>query len=139
MALTAVLAKELILYIGTDVLAQATDFDLEVNKETVDITTLDAAGWKKFLVDLKEWKVSVSALFLRGTEGASETANEEVLSSLINSDAAISLAIKSATVGDQYVTGSAFLTSYKMSGSVGDKVTWSSDFQGTGALSLSTV
>ena len=139
MALSALLAKAMALYIGTDKLALVTDFDLEVNKETIDITTLDAAGWKQFLVDLKEWKISFSAIFTNGTEGANETGNEEILYSLVNSDSTLTAVLKTAVTGDQYVSGSAFLTSFKQSGGVGDKITWSGELQGTGALSLLTV
>lgn len=138
MALSAVLSKEMIVYIGTDVIAFATDFDFEVNKETIDITTLSAAGWKAFLVDLKEWKISTSGLLTRGTEGANETGSEELIASLIGSDATLTVAVKTGVPGDQYITGSAFLTSFKKSGSVGDKITFSAEFQGTGAFTLPT-
>jgi len=138
MALSAVLAKEMIVYIGTDVVAFTTDFDFEVNKETVDITTLSSAGWKAFLVDLKEWKVSSSGLFTRGTEGANETGSEELLASLIGSDATLTVSVKTGVTGDQYITGSAYLISFKESGSVGDKITYSIELQGTGAFTLPT-
>lgn len=138
MALSTFLSKEMLLWIGTDLVAFTTDFDFEVNKETIDVTTLSSAGWKAYLVDLKEWKVSFSGLVTRGTEGATETGWEELLTSLIGSDSTLTISIKTGVGGDQYITGSVFLTSLKMSGSVGDKLTYSGEMQGTGAFTLPT-
>jgi len=139
MALSAVLSKEMLVYIGSDVVAFTTDFDFEVNKESIDVTTLSSSGWKAFLVDLKEWKVSFSGLVTRGSEGASETGWEELLASLIGSDATLTISIKTTTSGDQYITGSVYLTSLKMSGSVSDKLTYSGEMQGTGAFTTPTL
>jgi predicted secreted protein len=139
MALSAVLSKDMLISIGSNVIGFATDFDFEVNKQTIDITKLSSAGWKEFLVDLKEWKVSTSGMFTRGTPGANETGSPAMLASLIGSDAVVTISIKTAVTGDQYVTGSAYITSFKNSGSVGDKIKFSADFQGTGAFTLPTV
>jgi len=139
MALEPKLSKQLTLSIDGDVIGFATDFDLEVNKEVIDITTLSAAGWKEFLVDLKEWKISYSGLVTRGTPGTNEIGSEGLLSSFIGSDAAVAIILKTSTTGDQYVTGNAFILSHKESGKVNDKMTFSGELQGTGALTLANV
>lgn len=122
--------------ITNETLAFATDFDFEVNKETIDITTLASAGWKSFLVDLKEWKVSFSGLVTRGVPGAGEISYDELMTSLIGSDTDFTVIIKTTTTADQYHIGQAKLMSMKASGSVGDKLTYSGEMQGTSVLNL---
>jgi predicted secreted protein len=139
MALSAVLSKELSIYQGTNAIAFATDFSLEINKAAVDITTLSASGWKAYLVDLKEWKISVSGLMTRGTTVGSQVGSEQLITSLLGTDTALTCQVKTAVTGDQYVTGSAYLTAIKESGSVGDSVKVTYEFQGTGTLSTATV
>lgn len=62
------LSKNFSVIIGGEVVAFATDFSLEINKETIDVTVLRDDGWKQFLVDLKDWSVSFSGLITRGDE-----------------------------------------------------------------------
>lgn len=68
MATTPKLSKEFSLIFDGTAIAKATDFSLTINKENIDITTLDSAGWKEKLVDLKEWAVSFSGLVVRGSK-----------------------------------------------------------------------
>ena len=134
MALTARLTKSISISSGGDVIGFATDFEISINKEVIDVTTLSASGWKEKLVDLKDWKVSVSGLVTYGTPGANEIGSEDLLASILDSDVAVTLLITSGVAGDSQKTGSAFLTAYNESGSVGDKITFSAEFEGTGEL-----
>ena len=122
--------------ITNETLGFATDFDFEVNKETIDITHLSSSGWKEFLVDLKEWKVSFSGLVTRGVPGAGEISFDELMTSIIGTDTPLISVIKTTTSGDQYFIGEAYLISMKDSGSVGDKITYSGELQGSGVISL---
>lgn len=117
-----------------DTIGYCTDFELQVNKEPIDITTLSATKWKEFLVDLCEWKVSGSGLVTYGTPGASEIGSEGVLTSLLDTDTAATLIMTSGESGDQYISGSAFLVSFSKAAQVGDKQTFNFEFQGTGEL-----
>lgn len=135
MATTPILTKELVLQIGTDTVARATDYSLTINKETVDITTLDSPGWKEKLADLKEYSISFGALVTRGTVGASETDYDELLTSLIGTDTALAWTLIDGEAGAVVsLAGNAFLNSLDLSGSVGDKVTYTGGMEGTGAI-----
>jgi predicted secreted protein len=112
----------------------ATDFNLEINKETIDVTTLASAGWKQYLVDLKEWKVSFSGLVTRGTPAANEVGYEALITSLLGTDTPVISILKTSTTNDQYTIGQAYLVSLKQSGQVGDKITFSGELQGHGIL-----
>ena len=119
-------------------IGMATDFDFEANKETIDITTLDDDGWKQFMVDLKEFKVSFSGLFTRGSESGKISYND-LLNSLVGYDTKVIVGIKPKTGNDQYFIGEGYLISCKNSGGTGDKITYSGEIQGAGPLSLINV
>ena len=76
---TPILSKELVILYGTDVVARATNFDFEVNKEVIDITSLDAAGWKQIMAGDKSWKLSFSGLVTKGSTEAGKTDYNELL------------------------------------------------------------
>ncbi len=116
--------------------AFATEFGIDINKTTVDVTTLASSGWKQFLVDLKEWKISFSGLSTRGTPGASETGSEQLILSMVGTDTPFTIIVKSAVSLDQYVIGQGLLTSLKESGSTGDAKKFTGELQGTSVFSL---
>lgn len=65
MAIVPILSKEFTIIYGGEVIAYATDFSLEINKEIIDITKL-GDSWKNKLVDTKEFKVSFNNMVTRG-------------------------------------------------------------------------
>ena len=64
MGTTPILSKEFAIIYGGEVIAYATDFSLERNKEIIEILRL-GSNWKEKLADLKDWKVSFNALVTR--------------------------------------------------------------------------
>jgi hypothetical protein len=65
MAIVPILSKEFAIIYGGEVIGYATDFSLEINKETVDITKL-GDSWKNKLVDTREFSVSFNGMVTRG-------------------------------------------------------------------------
>ena len=108
-----------------------TGFSLEVNKETVDITSFSSAGWKAFLVDLKDWSISYDAIVARTGTGTYETMLVDLLADTTSK--AVTFVDSAATTT---FSGNGHLTSLSLSGSVGDKQTYSCSIQGTGALTI---
>jgi len=135
MATETILSKEMTLSYDSKVIALCTDFTLEINKEEIDITSLNSDGWKEKKVDLKEWSVSFNGLVTRGTD-ATYSVYDDLLADILDTDTAITVAMAdtdgSATIS---LSGSAFLTSLQTGVKVGDKVTFSGKLSGTGALS----
>lgn len=125
------LAKTAVLKLDGVAIGKLTGWSLEVNKETVDITSFDSAGWKEFLVDLKDWSVSFDGIVTRTGTGD----YEELLTDLIGSDTAIAFLLDDSAASTT-IGGSCFLTSLPISGAVGDKQTFSGTLQGTGALAI---
>jgi predicted secreted protein len=123
---------------GSNDVIKLTGWSLEVNKETVDVTSLDSAdAWKEFLVDLKEWSLSFDGIVVR-EQDALLTDFQGLLEDLITSDTAVTVLITESGSGYTTLTigGSGFLTGLPLSGSLGDKQTFSGTVQGTGALTL---
>lgn len=150
------LSKELIIKLwdvtanAWETVARTTSYSFEVNKETIDVTSFDSDGWKEFLVDLKESDLSGDSLVLRTTESG-KINYEELLSSLIGSDTLIAVQLinpnaASLATGDtdtpaeakayahEILTG--FLTSLSLSGSVGEKQTFSWAVKPSGKVTL---
>jgi predicted secreted protein len=122
---------------GTNNLIKLTGWSLEVNKETVDLTSIDSpSAWKEFAVDLKEWSLSFDGIVVR--EDATTLKDYQgLLESLIDSDTAVSVFINetgSTAYSTLTLAGSGFLTGVPLSGSLGDKQTYSGTVQGSGAL-----
>ena len=141
------LAKELILKIynvaaaAYVTVARSTSYSMEVNKETVEVTSFDSSGWKEFLVDLKDWTLSADGIVLRTTEAGSRN-YEDLLTDLIGSDATMIMQLVNpamytdTTDGATYAheVGNVHLTSMPLTGAIGDKQTYSMTAQGTGEL-----
>ena len=125
------LSKTASITYGGVAIAKLTGWSLEINKETVDITNLDSAGWKEFLVDLKDWSISFDGIVTRTGTGD----YEELLADMIATDTAVAITIAD-TAASTTISGNGFITSLPITGAVGDKQTFSGSIQGTGALSI---
>lgn len=134
MATVPVLSKSMSIKWGGKIIARTTDFSFEVNKEIIEITTLQSAGWKEKLADLKDWKVSFNALVTRGADATFQV-YDAILADFLSSDNPVTIVMADSGAGFTLtLTGTAILTALSTSVSVGDKVTYSGTFEGTGGL-----
>ena len=137
MATDPILSKAMTLSFNSKVIARCTDFTLEINKEVIDITALDAAGWKKKLVDLKDWKVSFNGLITRGSD-TTYGVYDDLLSNILTSDSTVPVAVTDTDAsGTITLSGNAFLTALNLAAKVGDKASYSGTLEGDGELALS--
>lgn len=134
MATTTKLAKEMSITYDGDLLLLVTDYSFTVNKEAVEVTTFDSAGWKEFLSDLKDWSISGTGNWGKGTPDANEAGYDELMTELKGGTAAVAVVFQGTDSGDFIETGTGFLTSLDGSGSVGDKGSFSFEIQGTGVI-----
>lgn len=131
-------SKEILLKYNGKIIARANSFSLEVNKETIDVTSLDSGGWQRVIGGMKNWSCSCDSLVTRGTV-VGEINYHDLLTELVNNDDPIEMIITTSTVGDKYVKGNVVLTSLSQSGSVGEVLTYSASFTGDGAIVQATV
>jgi predicted secreted protein len=135
MADTPILGKELAILYNAEVVARATDYDFELNGETIDISSLDSNGWQELMKGDLSWKITFSGLVTKGAPATGYADYNALLEDLKTSQDAVTVGLKHGTPATfNYQTGSAFLTSLKLSGKYGDKVTYQGTLTGTGKL-----
>ena len=132
------LSKEFVIIVSGKTIARCLDFDLEINKETIDLTTLDSGSWREILGDQKSWSVSFNALIPRTVSGSTAT-YADLLEHIKADGAGVTIAVGEKAQGGKYEEGVAILTSLSASFSVGDTASFSGTLEGTGALETKTV
>ncbi len=117
-------------------LLKATTASIELSVDLPDATTKDSAGWSEFFAGVRSWTLSSDGLIDYASDAKVET--DELVTMLINRTAVI-VEFSTATSGDMKLTGSAFITSISQTADMESPAGFSVSFQGTGALTQSTV
>lgn len=114
--------------IGANKIAEIANWSLDLGADDIDITSFDSQGWKEYLAGLKEWSGSLEGNFM-----PEDTNGQKAILAAWLSGTALTFTLKvSDTVS---FTGNAFVKP-SIEVPVDDKVTFSCDFTGTGALEL---
>jgi len=120
-----------------DISAFCEEVSLSRDIETAEVTTFGDDA-KEYITGLSDATVSFSGKFDAGTASAVDP----VLSGILGQDATVSWAyrVNSASVSttNPEYQGEGILTSYEVSGGVGDAVTFSAELQCTGAITRAT-
>jgi predicted secreted protein len=117
------------------IIGKMTDASFSFSHEPRDITTKDSAGYRELLEGLRSWSMSSSNLF-----AFDATYGVEELRTAITGRTKLTLRWGTQASGDQYVQGSAYLTSLEEnSPGAEDNVTFSVTFEGTGAPTLASL
>jgi len=107
-------------------------------ENTVDVaeTTTMGSEVKTYVSGQSDGTISISGKW----DGTASTGPHVILSGLIGLETTSSFEIgpEGSTTGKQKVLGECFLTDYKLSAPVGDVVTFTADFQVTGAVTVTT-
>lgn len=119
------------LYSGANLLGLGTSCSLSLNTDLRDISNKDTAGWKKVLAGQKTWTMSGEHL-----AAFSETYNYTYLLNLQLNGTALTLAMKTNVATNWYMSGTAYITSIQVSAPNAQNTTFSIQFQGDGALTL---
>jgi predicted secreted protein len=133
-----IVSNEILVKYNSKIIARANSFSLDINKETIDVTSLDPAGWRRIIGGMKSWSASSDSIVTRGSV-AGEVNYHDLMLELFNNDVPVELIITSAVVGDQYYKGNVIITSLSQSGSVGETITYSVSFDGDGPITQATV
>ena len=125
--------KEGTVKIGSDVIAETISWQIQETGETVDTTTLDnSKGYRTHLHTLKSWEGSIECLW-------DETDSSGQGAVTIGASVTLSVYPEGDSSGDIYYSGTATVTQIQRQASVDGRVEASFSFQGTGALTQSTV
>lgn len=114
--------------LGTNKIAEISNWSLDLGADDIDVTSFDSDGWKEYLAGLKEWSGSIEGNF-----DSTDTAGQKAILNAWLNGTKLSFTFEvSAGVtftGDAYVKPSIEVP-------VDDKASFSCDIQGTGALTL---
>ena len=117
--------------VSTNTIAEIVSYSYEETADVFEDTEL-SDGAKSFVVGQTGWSGSAECHF-----DESDTSGQGALD--IGSSVTLALYPEGDTSGDTYRTGTALVTNRSVSGGGGDTVKISFSFQGTGALTESTV
>jgi predicted secreted protein len=142
MATTGVFnGTNLVILVGTEVVAHAKNCSLSVKANLPDASTKDSAGWAEHISGQMSWSLKTDGLATVQPTNAAYVVGD-IFSALTNRT---SVTVKFTTysggaviTGDLYWSGSAFVESLDMTADMEAPVTFSASFTGTGVLTQAT-
>ena len=129
---------DMIIKIGTEIVALQKGATLNRSAETIDKTTKSSGGWKEFVASFKEWSIDCEGLYTLPT--ASGTSAFRLLEdAFVDGDPVTVEFVLSDTTGVSTgdtvgFTGQALIVDFPLEAPQDDGVTFSVSLQGTGAL-----
>lgn len=123
------------LYLGAPgtAVAHSTSDSMELNGETIDVTSKDSAGWKELISGLKSGSFSGEAFF---DEDAAYGFSD--LFALFNAGTPIALRFSDELSGNKYYSGNCLITSLSREAGNEEAMTFSYSLELTGALAEQT-
>ena len=134
-----VLSKSILVKYDGKIIAKATSFSLQVDKEEIEISHLQSGGWKEAIGGKMSWSVSADAFVTRGAVTSGETDYHALMLELMDDDIPAEIILTSNVTGDKFYSGKALITSISQSGSTGEVLTYSVSFSGNGPLQQKSV
>ena len=126
----------LVIKVGGVAILKATTASLEISVDMPDATTKDSAGWAEFFAGVRSFTLSSDGLIDYATAAAVET--DELVAMLIARNT-VAVTFATATAGDMLLSGNAYVSSISQTADMESPSGFSVTFQGTGALTQSTV
>jgi len=117
------------IWVSPNKIAEMTSWSLELSVDTIDTTNFDSSDWGEFLMSFKSWTVSSEGNFK-----PDDTQGQMALISAYLNSVPVTLLLKVAS-GDEF-QGQAYVTSVSIENPVDDKVAFSCELQGTGAITV---
>lgn len=119
---------------GSVKVANCVTSEFSITMAVRDTTNKDNSGWKTGLGGVKSWSGSCSGMF---DQLANYTFDQ--LFALIDARTPITLYFSTTVTGDKKYSGSALITSLKKTFPAEENVTFDMSFEGTGALTETTL
>ena len=114
--------------LGTNKIAEISNWSLDLGADDIEITSFDSEGWKEYLAGLKEWSGSIEGNFVADDiNGQKAILNAWLNGTKLSFTFEVSAGV--TFTGDAYVKPSIEVP-------VDDKASFSCDIQGTGPLTL---
>lgn len=131
---------DLRVYMGGNPIGYATECTLNIDMATVEVLHKDSAG-NSAEVDAStiSWTMSCSGFVSEDTTINTVTVEDQTaLQDAILARTSLTLKWSTGATGERLLTGSAYITNYSETGSVGETATYTVNFTGDGALTAGT-
>lgn len=125
-------ATDLKWFIGSKYLAEQTNGTIDCTTDQIDVTSKDNDGWKDKLAGLKDWKGSAEGIVDYASGGSNKYDYNGLMDAWLNRTT-LSVSFKLGT-GGTILSGSAYISSFQTNAPMEDKVSYSLEFEGVGAL-----
>ena len=136
----------LVVLVGTEVVAHSTSCSLTVSADLPDATTKSSGGWADQIAGLRSWSLTTDGLTTVEPTGTNYVVGD--IFSALNGRGVVTVkftTVDNSTVGgvtpvtgDVIYSGSAFIESVDMTADMENPVTYSVSFKGTGPLTIAT-
>lgn len=126
--------KDMILKIGTTVIAGRTTGSINFTADMLDATTADSVNFKEFIAGEKNATLSVGGLY---DPAAAEGADEAV--AYLIAGTSVTWYYGGVVAGQHYWTGSALISSVSIQGDKNTLSAYTIELQNTGEVSVATV
>jgi predicted secreted protein len=131
----------LVVLVGTEVIAHSTSCSLTVSADLPDATTKSSGGWANQIAGLRSWSLTTDGLATVEPTGTSYVVGD--IFSALNGRTTVTVKFTTATgstpiVGDLVWSGSAFVESLDMTADMESPATYSVSFTGFGQLTQAT-
>jgi predicted secreted protein len=142
MATTGVFnGTNLVVLVGSEVIAHATSCSLSVSADLPDATTKQSGGWAEEIGGLRSWSITTDGLATVEPTGTNYVVGD--IFSALNGRTSVTVKFTTATgstpiSGDLIWSGSAFVESLDITADMESPVTYSASFTGTGVLTQAT-
>ena len=123
--------SEGIVKIGTNTVAEVTGFSFDETADTIEDTSLSDSA-RTYVSDLTSFSGSIDCMW-----DETDTTGQGAMTA--GASVTLNLYPEGASTGDTYYSGTALITSISRANAIGAMVTASFSFQGTGALTSTTV
>lgn len=135
MATTGIMNGTLLgVYVGSTLVAHATEGSISLSMDTRDATTKDSSGYRDLLEGTRSGSISVSALYADDS-----TYGVNALMTAFSNRATLTVKFSTEVSGDDYWSATCYLTSLEVSAATEDNATYSASFEISGAVTFSTV
>ena len=135
MATTGIMNGTLLgVYVGSTLVAHATEGSISLSMDTRDATTKDSSGYRDLLEGTRSGSISVSALYADDA-----TYGVNALMTAFSSRSTLTVKFSTEVTGDDYWSATCYLTSLEVSAATEDNATYSASFEISGAVTFSTV
>jgi hypothetical protein len=137
---TPLFSKKMSILIDASTIVMASDYDLAIDKDMIDIVYLNSTGWKTSVPDMTGWRVTFNGFVTNTSTRTSATVDFDHLVAKLTTvpDVSVLITLLPDVSSQIYYKGVGYLKSLSTKGTAGSAVTFSGEIQGIDNLYTAT-